>query len=56
MPFRYLLFVVGAAILAAALTVAVAFWLLAGEEWMAPALMAVLATLALLAHRWMRRK
>ncbi len=56
MPLRFYLMVLITAIAAAALTVFVATMLMPGEEWVGPAMMTVLAILALAAHLWLRRK
>lgn len=56
MPFRQYLVILALALAAAAITVGAAVLLLPGQEWAGPAVMAVLATLALATHAWRRRK
>lgn len=56
MPLKFYLMVVGAAIVAAALTIGAASLVMPGEAWAGPATMAVLGGLALAAHFWVNRK
>jgi hypothetical protein len=46
MPIRWFLSIIAAAILAAALTIAAAYWLFPNHVWTGPATMAVIAGLA----------